>query len=79
MTKDDKELYSQLQELFDIAWDLNKTTRTELSQKVTTYLPGIMQEFLYLCDAVESRTEMRKIAWEEGYNQGYITALEEEE
>lgn len=35
MKKEDAELYYQLQELFDIAWDLNinKNTPTELSKK----------------------------------------------
>lgn len=33
------------QELFDIAWELNDSdeTRTELTKKITTYMPDVMQ------------------------------------
>ena len=77
MTKDNRELYLQLQELFDIAWDLNmkKKTPTELSQKVTTFLPAIMQNFSHYCDLGENTADMRRVAWEEGFNQGYIKGV----
>lgn len=79
MKKEDAELYYQLQELFDIAWDLNinKNTPTELSKKVVRYAPSIMQQFSYLCDAVEGKEEMRKAAWEEGFNQGHIKGVQD--
>lgn len=79
MKKEDEELYFQLQELFDIAWDLNieKQAPTELSQKVMRYMPDIMQQFSYLCDAVEGKEEMRKVAWEEGFNQGYLKGVQD--
>ena len=79
MKKEDEELYFQLQELFDIAWDLNinKNTPTELSKKVVRYAPSIMQQFSYLCDAVEGKKEMRKVAWEEGFNQGYLKGVQD--
>ena len=79
MKKEDEELYFQLQELFDIAWDLNihKQAPTELSQKVMRYMPDIMQQFSYLCDAVEGKKEMRKVAWEEGFNQGYLKGVQD--
>ena len=77
MKPEDKELWNQLNELFDIAWDLNnhKLTPTELSTKTLVYFPSIMQHFSYLCDAVEGKEEMRKVAWEEGFNQGYLKGL----
>lgn len=55
MKKEDEELYYQLQELFDIAWDLNihKQTPTELSQKVMRFMPDIMQQFSYYADKEE--------------------------
>lgn len=55
MKKEDEELYFQLQELFDIAWDLNihKQTPTELSQKVMRCMPDIMQQFSYYADKEE--------------------------
>ena len=61
MKREDEELYFQLQELFDIAWDLNikKQSPTELSQKVMRYMPDIMQQFSYLCNAIENKTEIR--------------------
>lgn len=79
MTKDDKELYFQLQEIFDLAWDLhiNKNTQTELGGKVIRYFPSIMQEFQYTCDCVENKESMRRVAWEEGYNQGYLKGLQD--
>ena len=79
MKKEDEELYFQLQELFDIAWDLNnhKQTPTDLSTKILVYFPSIMQQFSYLCDAVEGKEEMRKVAWEEGFNQGYIKGVQD--
>lgn len=60
MTKDDKELYFQLQEIFDLAWDLhiNKNTQTELGGKVIRCFPSIMQQFQYACDCAE---EMEKL------------------
>ena len=77
MKPEDKELWNQLNELFDIAWDLNnhKLTPTELSTKTLVFFPSIMQQFSYLCDAVEGKEEMRKVAWEEGFNQGYLKGL----
>ena len=79
MKKEDKELYFQLQELFDIAWDLNnhKQTPTDLSTKILVYFPSIMQQFSYLCDAVEGKEKMRKVAWEEGFNQGYLKGVQD--
>lgn len=55
MKKEDEELYFQLQELFDIAWDLNvkKRASTELSHKVMKYMPDIMQQFSYYADKEE--------------------------
>ena len=75
--KEDEELYFHLQELFDIAWDLNnhKQTPTDLSTKILVYFPSIMQQFSYLCDAVEGKEEMRRVAWEEGFNQGYLKGI----
>ena len=77
MKKEDAELYCQLQEIFDIAWDLqiNKGTPTELSQKIIRYFPGIQQQFSYACDCVENKADMRRVAWEEGYNQGYLAGI----
>lgn len=77
MKKEDEELYFQLQELFDIAWDLNtkKQSPTELSQKVMRYMPDIMQQFSYACDCVENKADMRRVAWEEGFNQGYLKGI----
>jgi len=42
-------------ELFDIAWDLNQkdNTRCELSQKVTTYLPCVIQDFDYMVNKLK--------------------------
>lgn len=59
MKKEDEELYFQLQELFDIAWDLNieKQSPTELSQKVMRYMPDIMQQFSYYADKEEEDAE----------------------
>lgn len=36
-----------------------------------------MQQFSYLCDAVEGKEEMRKVAWEEGFNQGYLKGVQD--
>ena len=79
MTKEDEELYYKLQEIFDLAWDLhiNKNTQTELGGKVVRYLPSIMQQFQYACDCVENKESMRRVAWEEGYNQGYLKGLQD--
>ena len=59
MKKEDEELYFQLQELFDIAWDLNihKQTPTELSQKVARYMPDIMQQFSYYSDKEDDKND----------------------
>lgn len=42
--------YAKCNELFDIAWELNQNenTRTAFTQKVTTYMPDVMQTLLYL-------------------------------
>ena len=49
MKSEDKDLYFQLQEIFDIAWDLQieKQMPTELTQKILRYFPSIMQQFSY--------------------------------
>ena len=79
MTKEDEELYRELQEIFDLAWGLhiNKNTQTELGRKVIRHFPSIMQEFQYACDCVEKKESMRRVAWEEGYNQGYLKGLQD--
>ena len=80
MKKEDKELLFQLQELFDLAWDINmhSGTPTELSKKATTYLPSIMQQFSHYAERWEKVENMRRIAWDEGYAKGVMSVKEEE-
>ncbi len=50
-----KEEYNKCSELFDIAWKMNddKNTRTALTQKITTYMPEIMQTMGFLIGELE--------------------------
>lgn len=63
MTKEDEELYCELQEMFDLAWNLhiNKNTQTELGRKVIRYFPSIMQEFQYACNCVEEMAKLKHL------------------
>lgn len=81
MTKCDKELLFQLQELFDLAWNINmhSGTPTELSKKATTYLPSIMQQFSFYAERWEKVENMRRIAWDEGYAKGVMSVNKKEE
>lgn len=51
--------YYKCNELFGIAWELNKdeNTRTAFTQKVTTYMPDVMQTLLFLVDDEIRRLE----------------------
>ena len=50
-----KECYNKCNELFDIAYNLNnnENTRTAFSQKVTTYMPDIMQTIGFIIGELE--------------------------
>ena len=59
-----KELLRGLQEQYNKCWELysdafdnnmNDNTRNTLSQKVTTYMPDVLQMFGYLIDEIECR------------------------
>ena len=80
MKKEDKELLYQMQELFDLAWDINihSGTPNELSKKVTTFLPSIMQQFSHYCEQRIKIEDMRRIAWDEGYAKGVMSVKKEE-
>lgn len=45
-----REEYDKCNELFDIAYELNsnENTRTAFTQKVTTYMPNVIQTISYL-------------------------------
>lgn len=50
-----REEYDKCNELFDIAYELNSSenTRTAFTQKVTTYIPNVLQTLKYLIDKME--------------------------
>ena len=62
MKPEDREVWAKINELFDIAWDMNikNNTPTELSTKVLRYFPDIMQQYSYLCDTVEELEQQKK-------------------
>lgn len=62
MKPEDREVWNEINEIFDIAWDLqiNKNQPTELSAKVLRYFPDIMQQYSYLCDTVEEVEQQKK-------------------
>lgn len=80
MKKEDKEILFQLQELFDLAWNINMHSGkpTELSKKTTTFLPSIMQQFSFYAERWEKVEDMRRIAWNEGYAKGVMSVKKEE-
>lgn len=80
MKKEDKEILFQLQELFDLAWNINLYSGkpTELSKKATTFLPSIMQQFSFYAERWEKVENMRRIAWDEGYAKGVMSVKKEE-
>lgn len=47
--------YNNCNELFNIAWNLNndENTRTAFSQKVTTYIPDVMQTLSHIIGEIE--------------------------
>lgn len=81
MKKEDKEILFQLQELFDLAWNINLYSGkpTELSKKATTFLPSIMQQFSFYAERWEKVEDMRRIAWNEGYAKGVMSVTKKEE
>ena len=81
MKKEDKEILFQLQELFDLAWNINLYSGkpTELSKKATTFLPSIMQQFSFYAERWEKVENMRRIAWDEGYAKGVMSVIKKEE
>lgn len=80
MKKEDKEILFQLQELFDLAWNINLYSGkpTELSKKATTFLPSIMQQFSFYAERWEKVEDMRRVAWNEGYAKGVMSVKKEE-
>ena len=80
MKKEDKEILLQMQELFDLAWNINLYSGkpTELSKKATTFLPSIMQQFSFYAERWGKVEDMRRIAWEEGYAKGVMSAIKKE-
>lgn len=50
-----REDYDKCNELFDIAYELNdsENTRTAFTQKVTTYIPNVLQTIGYLISKLE--------------------------
>ena len=81
MKKEDKEILFQLQELFDLAWNINLYSGkpTELSKKATTFLPSIMQQFSFYAERWEKVENMRHVAWDEGYAKGVMSVIKKEE
>lgn len=80
MKKEDKEILLQMQELFDLAWNINLYSGkpTELSKKATSFLPSIMQQFSFYAERWGKVEDMRHIAWEEGYAKGVMSAIKKE-
>lgn len=58
-----KEEYNKCNELFNIAYELNnnQNTRTAFSQKVTTYMPDLMQTLSFLIGEFERRNRRESI------------------
>lgn len=54
-----KEDYNKCNELFDIAFKLNmnENTRTSFTQKVTSYMTGVLQTISFLIDELERLEE----------------------
>lgn len=54
-----KEEYNNCNELFEIAWKLNddENTRTAFSQRVTTYIPDVLQTLSYLIGECEEKMQ----------------------
>ena len=63
-----REEYDKCNELFDIAYGLNsnENMRTAFSQKVTTYMPDVMQTLGFLIDEFE-REQIQEQILEESY------------
>lgn len=53
-----REEYNKCNELFNIAYELNDddNTRTVFTQKVTTYIPDVLQTIGYLIDEFEEKS-----------------------
>lgn len=63
-----REQYGKCDELFNIAYSLNdnENTRTAFTQKVTSYVSGMMQTFGFIIDEVEREMVQEQIS-EEAY------------
>ena len=63
-----REQYAKCDELFNIAYSLNdnENTRTAFTQKVTSYVSGMMQTFGFIIDEVEREMIQEQIS-EEAY------------
>lgn len=63
-----REQYAKCDELFNIAYSLNdnENTRTAFTQKVTSYVSGMMQTFGFIIDEVEREMVQEQIS-EEAY------------
>lgn len=61
--KDLKEDYNKCNELFDIAFKLNmnENTRTEFTQKVTSYMADVLQTISFLIDEYEELLEYKNM------------------